>query len=161
MSALIRRAKVEDAAHIIIAHVTSIRELCSKDYSPAQIKAWAGRAFSTENWIKRIQNTWVWVVELDGFVEGVGFMRSLSPDIGFIDAFYFTSKITGKKLGARLMAEMAQEARDNNFKTIDLESTRTSLEFYKKQGFVQTGPALEVDFGGVFIEAFPMSLTLK
>ena len=40
MSITIRRAKHEDSPQIIDSHSRSIREICSRDYTPKQIEAW-------------------------------------------------------------------------------------------------------------------------
>lgn len=160
-TALIRKARPSDAAHIIVAHVRSIRELCSKDYTPEQIKAWAGRDFSTENWIRRMVDSWLWVVEKDSFVEGVAFLRKETDEISFMDALYFTPAVTGLGLGKQMMKLVMQEARAQGFKSMKLEATLTSYKFYQKQGFVDDPSCKEKRiFGGVEIPCIAMKIDL-
>jgi GNAT superfamily N-acetyltransferase len=159
--AFIRRAKAADASHIIIAHVRSIRELCAKDYTPEQIKAWVLRDFSTENWVKRMLDSWVWVVEKDSYIEGFCFLRASSPELCYLDALYFTPAVTGLGLGKEAIRISVEEAKKRCFKRMELNASLTSHSFYKKQGF-EDNPAStdKCIFNGVEIPTVPMFMNL-
>lgn len=85
----VRRARLGDERGIHDAHMKSIRQLCSKDYSTKQIDAWAGRDFNYEGKKSLIENQFVWVVESQGVIEGYGLLfinkeKSLAEIGGYI-----------------------------------------------------------------------------
>ena len=53
---IIRRALPEDVFGIHEAHMKSIQELCSKDYTEAEIKAWGHRPYNEEHRLFAITN---------------------------------------------------------------------------------------------------------
>jgi len=64
----IRRASTDDTDAIIRVHRTSVTELCAKDYNAEQIAAWTGKHSTDagkQRWADKIQNDFVWVLELD------------------------------------------------------------------------------------------------
>src|SRR5687768_6896034 len=73
----IRRAVPGDARAIHEAHMRSIREVCAKDYSEEQIRAWAGREFRQNERTAAITRDSVWVVEAEGRVAGYAHLMDL------------------------------------------------------------------------------------
>jgi len=162
-SAMIRRAKPEDAKSIHDAHMLSIQTICSKDHSPEEIKAWGGRPFNEAQRASAIQNQNVWVVEIDNRIEGYGHLRVYEKDgqkLAHVMGLYLTQKALGKKLGQQMFSLMLNEAKFQNAEKINLESSLTSHGFYKKMGFWDSGPRMTIEIGGTPIRCIPMSLNL-
>ena len=101
-SAFVRRANLDDAKDIHRAHMQSIQEICSKDHSLEEIRAWGHRPYREEQRYSAIKNDFVWVVECHGIVEGYGHLKIFEKDgtkQGHIFGLYLTSKVAGKSFG--------------------------------------------------------------
>jgi len=160
---LIRRAVVQDAEAIHRAHMKSIQEICSKDHSPQEIQAWGHRPYREDQRVDSIQNDLVWVVEDSGLIEGYGHLKIFEKDgvkRGYISGLYLTPKIIGKSFGKTILDLMMEELRSAGVKRISLESTMTARNFYRKVGFVETGPETTVEMNGTPIRCYPMKMEL-
>ncbi|HEX7675845.1 MAG TPA: GNAT family N-acetyltransferase [Bdellovibrio sp.] len=159
----VRRAKPEDALGIHEAHMRSIREVCSKDHSPEEIKGWGNRPYREDQRVNAIKNQFVWVVDNSGKIEGYGHLSIIS-DNGRIRAhvmgLYLVPEANGKGFGAAVAKEMLAEARRQNAFEINLESTLTAHSFYEKMGFVDSGELATIELGGSKIRYIPMKLML-
>lgn len=157
----VRRALHEDAAHIIIAHRRSIRELCSKDYSPEQIAAWAGINFQEERWRKTIDQDMVWVIsDRQNNIFGFGHMQFQGDCEAEVRGLYFVPEITKKSFGKEIFKLMFEECKKKNIQTIHLTATRTAKAFYDKMGLKQIGPQSSLKIGDQDIECFKMQMSL-
>lgn len=132
----IRRAKHADAQSIIDSHVRSIREVCSKDYTPEQIEALAGRNFKTEILCQTIDRDFVWVVEVNSQVRGFGQLAILDENEAEIMGLYLAPEAIGHGAGKKLITIMKEEARSKGMKKIQLYATITAKNFYKNLGFI-------------------------
>lgn len=159
----IRRAKIEDARAIHEAHMRSIREICAPDYTKEQINAWSGRPFDQVDREKCIRDDFMWVVEDRGFVLGYAHLRVVKEKSGMgeVMALYFAPEAKGNGLGRQMMRLIEDRSRLEGCHVLSLNSTITSLEFYKKMGFQPTGPKVDHMFRGVGIPCYPMEKNLK
>ena len=154
----IRRAEPRDATAIIRAHVRSIREICSPDYTPEQIEAWAGRHFKEHLWHQTIDRDFVWVLELDSVVQGFAHLALMSEDIGEVMGLYLSPEAKGLGAGKQLLSIIKKEAVINGLNELQLHSTVTAKTFYELNGFKQSGSDTTVEMRGVAIPCYPMSL---
>lgn len=160
---MIRKATPEDAKGIHEAHMLSIQAICSKDHSPEEIRAWGGRPFNESQRVYAIQNQHVWVIEIDNKIEGYGHLRIHDKDglkLAHVMGLYLTPKALGKKFGKSIFNLMLAEAKAQNVEKINLESTLTSHEFYKKLGFYDSGNQMTVEIASTPIRCIPMSMEL-
>lgn len=160
IKAIVRRANLGDEEGIHNAHMESIKEVCSKDYTPEQIAAWGGREYNFESKNNLIKNHHVWVVELAGSIEGYGLLF-IGKKVAEIGALYFTPKALGQGLGHIMVNQMKEVALSLGFKEIYLSSTKTSKKFYEKQGFHQYEEDDSTLIGGVPVEGHPMKIELS
>jgi putative acetyltransferase len=140
-----------------LAHVRSIREICSKDYSQKQIGAWSGRDFSEEIWRRTIDRDAVWVVEENQHVAGFGHVRFKPGQAATIEGLYFAPEAAGRGLGRELMSLIFTELMDRGVEEADLVSTLTAKGFYTDVGFSVVRPTV-VEFSGVAIECLEMRM---
>ncbi|MBS1958916.1 MAG: GNAT family N-acetyltransferase [Bdellovibrionales bacterium] len=198
---VIRRARVEDARAIHEVHMRSIREVCSKDHTLAEIQAWGGREFDEAQRIDAIKNDYVWVVEreeafnhedypeseiqnatpginMDSLAHRkpslkliVGFARldirprpkdNLQPVVrrARIMALYLGSEVLRKGVGRELVERMEEVVRDERIDKITLESTISAHKFYKRMGFIDSGPMTTIEINSERIRCFPMQKLL-
>lgn len=157
---LIRRAQHTDAHKIIDVHVRSIRDVCSADYTPEQIEAWAGRKFKPELWCQSIDRDYVWVVELNSEVVGFGHLAIMSETTAEVMGLYFLDVLRGKGAGKSLLKQMNEVAISQGAKKLELHATITAKTFYESQGFVQMPGKCSVEMQGVDIPCYPMEKVL-
>jgi putative acetyltransferase len=160
MKVTIRRAIHTDSDDIIVAHVRSIRGLCSKDYTQEQIEAWAGRNFKASLWDQAIDRDFVWVVEVDAKVLGFGHLALMDEKTGEVMGLYFTPELKGQGAGKKLLGIMKLEAQIHGIKELNLFATLTAKSFYQSQGFSQVSGDLSIEMRGIQIPCFPMKCFL-
>ncbi len=157
---IIREARSGEEALIHEAHMRSIREVCIKDHGDDEIKGWGFRPLESR-WITAIRNEFVRVIESDGHIRGVGYLKivkkeSIEP-YAYLHALYLTPEVLGLGLGKKLADILIEEARRLKMKYIKLDSTITAYDFYKKLGFEDSGEKHKVNIGGYPVTCFPMA----
>lgn len=158
-STRLRKAVPGEEAALHETHMRSIREVCVKDHGEEEVKGWGNRPLGNR-WIEAIQKDIVWVIEDDGKIVGVSFLKVAAEETAFLHALYLTPEIIGQGWGKRLMEKLIQEAKEKGARKIKLESTITALEFYKSFGFAITGPKEVTEIGGSLVTGFPMERLL-
>lgn len=157
----IREAIAGDVQAIIAAHLASIRELCSKDYSHSEIAAWTGYAYSPDHWIQNIMRDNVWVVtDNQRNIFGFGHLRFESANRAEIEGLYLMELAAGIGIGRRLIDIILKECRKKSIVEVVLTSTRNSTDFYQHFGFQKTGKKVYVPRGNEKIECFEMVLSI-
>lgn len=160
---IIRKALPKDAFSIHEAHMRSIQELCSKDYSEAEIKAWGHRPYNEKHRLFAITNQIVYVILIHDLIEGYAQLKFYTGnDVkkAHVMGLYLTSQASGKNLGTKLLQKLLSDAHDNGAHQITLESTLTSKEFYLKNGFVEKGTIETITINGEAIRCIPMTKNL-
>lgn len=161
MELIIRRARKEDASKIISAHRRSIREVCSRDYSPAQIAVWSGRDFQEAHWYKTMDRDIVWVIaDAADNIFGFGHL-DIRGERAELAGLYYVPEAIGRGLGKQMIGLMLKECESRAVKSISLTGTKTAKKFYEAVGFEQVGPMKAFPIGGKPIEVFEMSLQIK
>lgn len=161
MNTSIRRARHDDATNIIKVHRRSIRELCSKDYSPDQIAVWSGRNFQEEHWHKTMDRDFVWVIsDNQNNIFGFGYLKFHEIPEAEVAGLYFVPEVTGQGFGKKIFQLMLDECRNKGVYSIHLTATKTAKTFYEKVGFRQVGPQSTLKIGGKDIECFKMQQSL-
>jgi len=160
---LIRRAAVRDAEAIHRAHMTSIREICSKTHRPEEIQGWGNRAYHEAHRVGAIKNDWVWVVEDQGSIEGYGHLQISEKDgekQAAIAGLYLTPKVSGRALGRAVLELMFEEMRAVKATKVALDSSLSAHRFYQRAGFRDAGPEKTVAVNGSPVRCYPMQLNL-
>ncbi|MBY0416259.1 MAG: GNAT family N-acetyltransferase, partial [Bdellovibrionales bacterium] len=153
----IRRAKYTDATNMISAHRRSIREVCSKDYTPEQIAAWSGRNFQEEHWKKTMDSDHVWVIsDKEDNIYGFGHLKFNQISESEIAGLYFVPEVIGLGIGKTLIKIIFNECKKRSIQTVSLTATKTAKRFYQNAGFEQIGPSASIKIGGLEIECFNM-----
>ena len=126
----IRKATIVDAREISRVKCYVIKNVNSKDYSPRQIKAWliGNRTKAVREKLKK--GKLMFVVEESNKIKGVG---SLNLDEKEVGSLYV--KDFGKGFGGKLLHYMEDYAKKHGIKELQLHSTTTAYEFYKKKGY--------------------------
>jgi GNAT superfamily N-acetyltransferase len=144
------------------AHMRSIREVCIRDHGEEEVKGWGNRPLG-DRWQKQVREAGSWVVELGGRIVGVAYIHvdKAEPEVqAHIHALYLAPEAIGKGVGRRLLGLMLDLARNAGAKAVTLDSTLTAQDFYKRFGFVETGPLNRKEIGESQVRSYPMNLAL-
>jgi GNAT superfamily N-acetyltransferase len=155
MACLIRLAVPDDAAAVCTVIRRSIAECCAEDHhnDPALLDRWLSN--------KTIPNILAWlenplacavVAEADGCV--VGFGMSQHDELLLC---YLVPEARFKGIGKSMLQALEAHALETGVLLLRLESTRTALPFYERNGFRQTGPAVST----LGLAAQPMDKPVK
>jgi ribosomal protein S18 acetylase RimI-like enzyme len=103
-----------------------------RDYSQAQVDAWAPADYDLEAWIERLEKTSPWVAcegdDLLGFAE--------MDSTGRIDCFYVHHARQGRQIGSALLDKMQKEAMKLGLLQLEVEASISARDFFQHKGFV-------------------------
>lgn len=155
MSIFIRLATHEDAAAVCAVVRRSIAECCAEDHhnDPPLIDIWLKNKTisNTLDWLKNPRAFPV-VAEVNG--SAMGFGMSQADEILLC---YLVPEARFKGIGKSMLQTLEAHAAESGLSRLRLQSTRTALTFYQRNGFQQTGPAVSA-FG---LAVHPMAKTMK
>ncbi|MCY2963223.1 MAG: GNAT family N-acetyltransferase [Planctomycetota bacterium] len=128
----IRPATTTDAEQIGRIYFHTIRTVNQKDYTQAQVEAWAPEASaSPEGWRLKQQNRWTAVAEENGVILGFG---ELEPT-GHIDCFYVHHDHQRRGVGRQLLLAIEEEAGRRELSRLFLEASITAHPFFTAMGY--------------------------
>lgn len=129
-SILIRPYAHGDSDVTIEIFLRAIREVSSKDYSPAQINAWA-QVEDRAKWAERRISRAAWIAEIDQ--RPVGF-SDLTAD-GCLDMMFVHPEFQGLGVAGRLLARVEEEAEALGIERIYTHASLTARPFFEHKGF--------------------------
>ena len=156
MKIQVRRATEDDAADACNVIRSSILESCADDHhgDATVLEGWLRN--KTPEFVRRFilaSNAFSVVASVDD--ETVGFGSALGT--GEVTLCYVAPSVRFAGVGKALLAAIEDHAARAGVGTLRLESTRTALTFYLRNGFVPEGPPV-LAFG---IEGQPMRKELS
>ncbi|QEL63569.1 putative acetyltransferase [Oryzomicrobium terrae] len=137
----------------------SVHGLAARDYTPAQLDAWAPRTVDADyedQWIARIQANRPYVAEVEGVPAG---FADLQPT-GYIDQFFVAADYAGQGVGSMLMRHLLDTARAQGLTRLHSHVSLTAQPFFRRFGFVVEQVQYPV-VRGVALENAVMSLQLN
>jgi len=127
----IRRARVEEARPIGILFRDSVRTISRRDYSQAQVEAWAPETVDLEHWAERIRQIYFIVAVLDG--EIAGFAGLYGTD--HLDLLYVGKDHQSRGVASALLGDIEREARARGAVRLATEASLTARPFMERRGF--------------------------
>ncbi|QTC90867.1 GNAT family N-acetyltransferase [Brevundimonas goettingensis] len=127
----IRAYSEADLDALIDLFTGSVRQVASRDYSPAQIEAWAPLAVNREQWANRLGGRPTFVAEVAG--EIVGF-SDLEPD-GHIDMLFVHADYQGRGVARALLDHIHAQATKRGIGRLFTEASITARPFFERNGF--------------------------
>jgi putative acetyltransferase len=137
----------DDAPALLALFRDTIRRVNSRDYSPAQVAAWAADDIDTDHWFGRFAGRFVTVAEEAG--HPVGFAE-LEPD-GHIDRMYVSADHQRRGVGRQLLAAIIIEAQRAGIARLFTEASITARPFFEAQGFAVITPQVVKCRGQEFV----------
>jgi len=152
----IRLATEADADRILELHVRAIREICSRDYTPEQIEAWAGPKRAA-HYLAPIRGKRLVVAEQAGRVVGMGDYHATTNEIC---AVYVDPDFGGQGIGRALFQAVTAALKAKGFAEAVLDASLTSVGFYEAMGCRIVGSRLHPLRPGVAIPCVRMTVQL-
>ena len=120
-----------DEPALRVVFESAIHEVAIRDYTQAQVNAWAPREFDPSLWAKRMQGIAPFVIEHDGVIVAYA---DVQPN-GYIDHFFVAAGHNGQGIGGRLMRRIHERAEELSISELASEVSRTAQPFYRHLGF--------------------------
>jgi putative acetyltransferase len=152
----LREFRVGDEPCLRLVFESAIHEVAIRDYSQAEVDAWAPRQFEPSLWARRVQGISPYVVELDGKIVAYA---DVQPT-GYIDHFFVAADANGLGIGRRLMERILERARELGLGELTSEVSRTAQPFYLHFGFELVDRHIK-EVRGVGIEYAAMRKVLR
>jgi putative acetyltransferase len=147
MSFDIRRYTPGDLAGLIVLFRDTVRRINRRDYSQAQVMAWAPDEIDAQQWARRFGHKAVWVADLEG--TPVGFV-DVARD-GQIDMLYVHADHQGRGIASRLLATVEAGARAHGLLRLFTEASITARPFFERRGFRVLAPQRAVRWAQEFL----------
>jgi putative acetyltransferase len=149
----IREYHAQDLDGVIDVFIRAIRETASRDYSPAQVEAWAQA--DRQLWSQRRMSRPTWVADVDG--KPIGFI-DLEPD-GHIDMMYVDPHYLGQGVAKQLLQTVEAQARADGLRELHSEVSLTARAFFERNGYQVVEPET-VFRNGEYFDRFKMAKDL-
>lgn len=130
----IRPYRPEDLDGVIDVFLQAIRQTASRDYSPAQVAAWAQA--DREVWQTRRSSKPTWVAVISGTIAG---MTDLEPN-GHVDMMYVHPRFGGLGVAKGLLTTAESRAVQDGIARLHSEVSITARPFFERMGFVVVEP---------------------
>lgn len=127
----LRSFKNADAPRLWQLKYCTIRTVNIRDYSDAQVKAWAPDVQVPKEWSERAKTMNPLVVELDGKVVGYADVQS----DGYIDHFFCDSAHQGRGIGKMLMLGLFEAGKNKGVTRFYSHVSVTAKSFFAHFGF--------------------------
>ncbi|SBS37455.1 putative N-acetyltransferase YafP [Marinomonas spartinae] len=120
---------------------STVRMINIKDYSLAQVTAWAPESFDMTVWENKMASIQPFVAELEGVIVGYA---DLQPD-GLIDHFFCHHAYQGRGVGRALMNYIFSLADERKIPRLYSHVSITAKPFFERFGFsVESKQAVEL-----------------
>lgn len=156
MNTSVRQTRPQDAAASCQVVRDAIEQCCAEDHegNPVRLDAWL-RNKTPDNFLAWIQRDDLYCVVAEGEAGVIGF--GMASAAGELLLCYAAPSVRFQGVGKAVLIEVERWAVTTGLAELRLESTRTALPFYKRNGFEACGPA--VSFAGM--EGQPMRKRLS
>lgn len=122
-----------DLSEVARLYCLTVQRINRRDYTGAQIDAWAPAPWPDGFWRERFQRYQVFIAErlsqLVGFAE-------FDPKDGHVDCFYVHHAQQHRGIGRTLMQEILKAAEDADIDRLHADVSLTAKPFFQAMGFV-------------------------
>ncbi|WGV97927.1 GNAT family N-acetyltransferase [Vibrio sp. YMD68] len=151
---VIREYKDSDASALFEIVFNTVRVINRRDYSQAQVEAWAPYSQEPANWKQRMKSLAPFVAVMDDVVVGYA---DLQP-CGLIDHFFCHHEYQGQGVGKALMAYVLAVGEQRGVRRYYSNVSITARPFYERFGFMVIQEQW-VDMRGQKLKNFVMEYT--
>jgi putative acetyltransferase len=127
----IRRFKIGDELALFSVFLSAIHVIASRDYTRAQLEAWAPADLDPKLWESHVRNIRPFVVEANGEIIGYADMQAN----GYIDHFFVSGNHARQGIGGLLMKTIHEEAKLLGVNELTSNVSKTAESFFESHGF--------------------------
>jgi putative acetyltransferase len=121
-----------DEAALHAVFYSAIHTIAARDYTPAQLDAWAPARPDMDRWTARMRAIRPFVVEEDGRIVGYADLQAN----GHIDHFYVSGPKARRGVGRILMDRIHSRAEELKLTRLFSDVSRTARPFFERFGFL-------------------------
>lgn len=151
----IRPCREDDSDTVLDIYNRAVREIACKDYSPAQIAAWAPWDRDTSAFAARLRAKPTFIAEIGDHAAG---FADLEPD-GHIDLFFVHPEHQRRGVGTALLDFLEALARSHGLDRLYAEVSITARPLFDGRGFAIIAPQL-VEIRGQTLRNYKMEKLL-
>ena len=127
----IKIAELEDLPEILSLFVNTIENICKKEYSPEQIKAWTSSVNNIAVWKNRITDQYFIVAVYNDQI--VGFASLKNND--YLDLLYVHKDYQRKGIADLLYSDIVNKAINAGASSLTADVSKSAEPFFTKKGF--------------------------
>lgn len=127
-----------------------------KDYSVAQLNAWAPAALNREKWASGLEANFTVVCHYNGIITGFADIDNK----GYFDHLFVHKDFQGQGIATMLADTIEGHARDNRFSKIKVDASITAKPFFEKRGYTVLKEQ-QVERSGEILTNFLMELATQ
>lgn len=127
----IRRFRTGDENALFQVFLSAVHDIASRDYTAAQIEAWAPTDIAPEVWADHMRELQPFVVEIDDEIAGYA---DIQPN-GYIDHFFVSGSYPRQGVGTLLMNRIHGEAKLLGISRLTANVSKTAESFFSHHGF--------------------------
>jgi len=128
----IRTYEIRDTEKIVKLFYDTVHEVNIRDYTTAQVDAWAPADTDIQTWMQSLSSKFTFVAEEGDTIAGFGELEIN----GHIDRFYCHKDFQRQGIGKLILTQIESKAQDLGIKKLFTEASITARPFFESQGFV-------------------------
>jgi putative acetyltransferase len=128
----VRSYEISDTQEIVKLFYDTVHEVNIRDYTQAQVDAWAPADIDIASWTTSLSSKFTFVAEEGKKIAGFG---ELEPN-GHIDRFYCHKDFQGKGVGTQILAQIELRAKILEIRKLFTEASITAKPFFESKGFM-------------------------
>ena len=134
----IRPYSPRDVSSLVALFRASVRTLARRDYTEAQLRAWAPDFIGKEQFALRRTTQSTWIAEIGGHIAG---FSDLEAD-GHVDMLYVHPEYQRRGVARALLAHVEAVARDWGIERLYTEASITARPVFEVMGFHILAPQM-------------------
>ena len=127
----IRRFAPGDEPALLAVFYSAVHQTAARDYSPAQLAAWAPDYIDGARWAEHMRALRPFVAEQGGQIVGYA---DVQPN-GYIDHFFVCGRHARQGIGARLLQRIHAQAQTLGLTELTADVSLTAQPFFAHHGF--------------------------
>jgi putative acetyltransferase len=152
----IRPYAAADVPRLTSLFRASVRDIASRDYTAAQVRAWASCITDEDKFGQKCETKSTWVAEIGGRIAG---FSDLELD-GHIDMLYVHPDFQQRGVARALLKHIEEAARTNGLRRLYAEASITARPIFETMGFRTVVPQT-VSVGGESMINYRMEKRLE
>lgn len=128
----VRTYEIGDTQQIVKLFYDTVHEVNIRDYTQAQVDAWARKDIDIASWTQSLSSKFTFVAEEDEKIAGFGELEAN----GHIDRFYCHKDFQRKGVGTQILEKIELQAKNLGIKKLFTEASITAKPFFESKGFI-------------------------